>query len=172
MIRKRLCCSSLKWEAWDLNLGTVKSYTVLPTARHRCDITSKGAAFPGATTRRWAPQTPLHAFGLVERENERIDFASQRDKRLINYYCFLNELTIQSFNDGVWKQLNDCVWKQPLTFVGYVKQTKWWKNKHQFKAVVSQSFSNRGPFSFWKIFHGTILKVLLNCNFPLSWAVA
>ena len=40
--------------------------------------------------RRWAPQTPLHAFGLVERENERVDFASQRDKRLITIVCLTN----------------------------------------------------------------------------------
>ena len=41
----------------DLNLGPVKSDTVLPTARHRCDVSSKGAVLPaGAMTRRWARQ--------------------------------------------------------------------------------------------------------------------
>ena len=57
---------------------------------HCVRFTSKRAAFPGAITRRWAPQTPLHAFDLVERENERNDFASQRDKRLIIIVCLTN----------------------------------------------------------------------------------
>ena len=38
--------------------GPVKLDTVLPTARHRCEISSKRAVFPtGAMTRRLAPQT-------------------------------------------------------------------------------------------------------------------
>ena len=40
------------------NLGPVKSDKVLPTARHRCNISSKGSVLPaGAMTQRWAPQT-------------------------------------------------------------------------------------------------------------------
>ena len=40
------------------NLGLLKSNTVLPTARHRCNISLKEAVLPtGAITRRWAPQT-------------------------------------------------------------------------------------------------------------------
>ena len=35
--------SFLEREDWGLNLGTVKLDTVLPRARHRCDISSKGA---------------------------------------------------------------------------------------------------------------------------------
>ena len=35
----------------------VKSDTVLPTARHRCDISSKDAVFHGVMMRRWAPPT-------------------------------------------------------------------------------------------------------------------
>ena len=31
--------------------------TVLPTVRHRCDISSKGAVLTGAMTRRWALKT-------------------------------------------------------------------------------------------------------------------
>ena len=34
---------SLEWQVRSLNLGPVKSNTVLPTTRHRCDISSKGA---------------------------------------------------------------------------------------------------------------------------------
>ena len=40
-----------------LNLGPVKSDTVLPTARPRCDISSKDAVLPGAMTRKWALKT-------------------------------------------------------------------------------------------------------------------
>ena len=40
------------------NLGPVKSNTMLPTTRHRCDIFSKEVVLPtGATTRKWALQT-------------------------------------------------------------------------------------------------------------------
>ena len=35
----------------------VKSDTMLPTARHRCDISSKDAVFHGVMMRRWAPST-------------------------------------------------------------------------------------------------------------------
>ena len=49
---------SLEREVWDSNLRPVKSDTVLPMARHRCDICSKRAVLPsGALTRKWAPQT-------------------------------------------------------------------------------------------------------------------
>ena len=40
------------------NLSPVKSNTVLPAARHRCNIYSTGAVLPAsAMMRRWAPQT-------------------------------------------------------------------------------------------------------------------
>ena len=49
--------SSLVREVWGSNFGPVKSDTVLPTARHRCDIISKGAVLlKGAVTRKWTPQ--------------------------------------------------------------------------------------------------------------------
>ena len=38
-------------------LGLVKSDTGLPTTRHDCNISSKGAFLPSAMTQRWAPQT-------------------------------------------------------------------------------------------------------------------
>ena len=38
---------SLEREVWDSNLGPVKSNTELPTARHRCYISSKEAVLPG-----------------------------------------------------------------------------------------------------------------------------
>ena len=50
--------SSLEREVWGSNLGPVKWDTVLPTACHRCGISSKGAVLPtSAMTRRWAPPT-------------------------------------------------------------------------------------------------------------------
>ena len=38
--------SSLEREVWGLNLGPVKSNSVLPTATNRCDISSKGTQWP------------------------------------------------------------------------------------------------------------------------------
>ena len=55
--------SSLEREVWSSNLGPVKSDTVLPTERRRCNISSNGAVFRmelcclGAMTLWWAPQT-------------------------------------------------------------------------------------------------------------------
>ena len=50
--------SSLEWEVRGSNLGPVKLSTVLPTARHCSDISSKRAVLPaGAMTRSWASQT-------------------------------------------------------------------------------------------------------------------
>ena len=51
-------CLSLEREVWDSNLGPVKSDTMLPTARHRCEISSKGAMLStGAMTQKGAPPT-------------------------------------------------------------------------------------------------------------------
>ena len=50
--------SSLEREVGGSNLGPVKSDTVLPTARHRCNISWNGAVLPtGAMTQRWTPPT-------------------------------------------------------------------------------------------------------------------
>ena len=49
--------SSLKQEVRGSNLGQAKSDTVLPTARHRCDISSKETVLTGAMTREWALPT-------------------------------------------------------------------------------------------------------------------
>ena len=53
--------SSLKREVCGSNLGTVKSDTVLLTARHRCDISSKGAMLPGRDDAEMGPANLLHA---------------------------------------------------------------------------------------------------------------
>ena len=46
-VGRALTRSSLDREVRNSNLGPVKSNTVLLTARHRCDISSKGAVLPG-----------------------------------------------------------------------------------------------------------------------------
>ena len=38
---------SMEREVWGSNLGPIKSDTVLPTAWHRCGISSKEAVLPG-----------------------------------------------------------------------------------------------------------------------------
>ena len=50
------------------NLGKVKSDTVLPTARFRCDISVKEAvSLTAAMTRRW-PRQLVTRFGVIQRE--------------------------------------------------------------------------------------------------------
>ena len=49
--------SSLEQMVWSSHFARVKSDTVLPTARRRCDISSKEAMLLGAATRRWVPPT-------------------------------------------------------------------------------------------------------------------
>ena len=46
-VGRALTRSSLEREVRSSHLGPVKLNTVLPMARHRCDISSKGAALPG-----------------------------------------------------------------------------------------------------------------------------
>ena len=61
----------------------------MPAARHRCDISLKGAALHGRNDEEMEPANFLHAFGVIERENIRLDFALQRDK---TNCCLLNVL--------------------------------------------------------------------------------
>ena len=48
-------------EIWDLNLRPAKSNRVLPTARHRCNISSKGAVLPKRNDAEMGPVNSLHA---------------------------------------------------------------------------------------------------------------
>ena len=59
---ERLTPSSLEREVRGSNLGPVKSNTMLPTARHRCDISSKGAVLPGRNDAETGPANSLHAW--------------------------------------------------------------------------------------------------------------
>ena len=52
--------SSLERKIWGSNLGPVKSDTVLPTARHRCDISSNEAVLPGCNDAEMGPTNSLH----------------------------------------------------------------------------------------------------------------
>ena len=52
--------SSLEREIWGSILGPVKSDIVLPTARYRCDISSKGAVLPGRNDAEMGPANSLH----------------------------------------------------------------------------------------------------------------
>ena len=53
--------SSLKREVWGLNLDPVTSNRVLPTARHRCDNSSKEAVLAGRNDAEMGPANSLHA---------------------------------------------------------------------------------------------------------------
>ena len=65
--------SSLEREVWGSNLGPVKSNTVLPTARHRSDISSKGAVLLGRNDAEMGPANSLHAWAYYSECNERFD---------------------------------------------------------------------------------------------------
>ena len=53
------------------NLGLVKSDTLLPTARHRCDISSKEAVLLGRNDAEMGPTNSLHASEYYSEYNER-----------------------------------------------------------------------------------------------------
>ena len=65
--------SSLEREVRGLNLGPVKSDTVLPTARHRCNISLKGAVLPGRNDAEMGPANSLHASAFYSEYNKRFD---------------------------------------------------------------------------------------------------
>ena len=56
-VGRAVMLSSVEREVSSLNLGRVKSDTVLPTVRHRCDISSKEAVLPGCNDPDMGPQT-------------------------------------------------------------------------------------------------------------------
>ena len=53
--------SSLKREVLGSDLGAVKSETLLPTARHRCNISSKETVSLGRNDAEMGPANSLHA---------------------------------------------------------------------------------------------------------------
>ena len=56
----RSSISTLEWKVCGSNLGPVKSDAVLPTARQRCNISSKGAVLPGRNDAEMGPANSLH----------------------------------------------------------------------------------------------------------------
>ena len=77
--------SSLKREVCGSNFEPAKSDTVLPTARHRCDISSKGAVLPGRNDAEMGPANSLQEY------NERFDMSFVRNSRT-------SDADIQTFN--------------------------------------------------------------------------
>ena len=67
-------CQLVEREVRGSNLGPVKLDTVLPTARHRCDISSKGAVLPGRNDAEMGPANSLHASAYYSDNNEKFDF--------------------------------------------------------------------------------------------------
>ena len=61
LVGRAVTRSSLEREVWGSNRGPVKSFTVLPTARHRCDISSKEAVLPGRNDAEMGSANSLHA---------------------------------------------------------------------------------------------------------------
>ena len=82
-VGQELTRSSLEREVSGSNLGPVKLDTVLPTARHRCEISSKGAVLPGRNDAEKGPANSLHASAYYNEYNERFDF----DFDLMFSYC-------------------------------------------------------------------------------------
>ena len=66
--------SSLEREVWDSNLRPIKSYTVLPTARHCSNISSKGAVLRGRNDAETGLANSLHASAYYSEYNERFEF--------------------------------------------------------------------------------------------------
>ena len=65
--------SSLEREVRGSNLGPVKLDTMVPTARHRCDISSKEAVLPGRNNAEMGPANLLQASAYYIKYNERLD---------------------------------------------------------------------------------------------------
>ena len=61
-------------EVWGSNFRSVKSETVLPTARHRCDISLKGVALPGRSNAEMGPANSSHPSAQHKEYNKRFDF--------------------------------------------------------------------------------------------------
>ena len=65
--------SSLEREVSSSNLGPVKSDTVLPSTRHRCEISSNKALLPVHNGAELGPANSLYASAYYSEYNERFD---------------------------------------------------------------------------------------------------
>ena len=60
-VGRAVTCLSLEQEVFGSNLGPVKSDSVLPMIRHRCEISPKGAVLPGRNDAEMGTANSLHA---------------------------------------------------------------------------------------------------------------
>ena len=110
--------SSLEREIWGSNLRPVKSDTGLPTARHRCDISSKEALLIGRKDAEMGPANSLHSLAYYDEYNERFDLI------WITFCTFLEPFEknkLPKFASHL-KELN-CPPLQPLLLTGQVQNT-------------------------------------------------
>ena len=77
LIGRAVTRSFLEREVWGWNLGSVNLYTVLPTARQGCDISSKEDVLPGRNEAKMGPVNSLHALAYYSDYNERVDLIWQ-----------------------------------------------------------------------------------------------
>ena len=67
-VGREVTLSSLEWEVLGSNLGSVKSHTVLPTARPHYNISSNGAELPA----RDGPHKLVTRFSVIQRVQQKI----------------------------------------------------------------------------------------------------
>ena len=110
--------SSLEREVRGSNLGPVKSDTMLPTARHLCDISSKGAVLPTCTmTRRWAPPTRYTLRRITASIMKDLIFESLNYKTAATATAALSRTNVNSetskfFNTGIYTHLLNLQWQE------------------------------------------------------------
>ena len=90
--------SSLEREVRGSNLGPDKSDTLLPTARHRCDIFVKGAVLPGRYDAEMGPANSLHASAYYSEYNETSDLNCLSSSFKIPIYLQGNHYLSKSLN--------------------------------------------------------------------------
>ena len=66
-VGRAVTCSSLEWEVRSSNLEPAKSDTVLPTARHCCNISLKGAVLPRRNDMEMGPAKLVTRSGVLQR---------------------------------------------------------------------------------------------------------
>ena len=66
-IGRAITRSSLEWKTWGSNLGPVKSDTLWPTTRHRCDIFFKRSCVARAQWSGNGPRKLVTRFGILQR---------------------------------------------------------------------------------------------------------
>ena len=78
-----------------INLGAVDS-NIVPTARHYCDISSKGAVLPaGAMMRKWAPPTRYTLrLSTVNVMNKRLDFNLKSQNQIFILFVKLFKIKV------------------------------------------------------------------------------